>query len=267
MSAVGHDEPDESVRWNALVLAVIGPGLGHLYLGRYRQAWALFIVLLVLLLVAGNTGLLAHTAFGIWWLLAVLIGVRLYGVVSAYRIGSRPIVLPARRRLYVMVALVIAVPSQTIVFQYREALFGYSFYSIPSGSMQPTLIPGDYIVVDSRVRDYQVGDVVIYDNNGSRAVKRIAAMGGDSFALRNGEVILNGKSLGTFHAADYSRDPRRLDTQTIVLQPDQVFLLGDFRENSNDSRYIGPVSIDQLHGKVTYIWMADKRKRYGMKVE
>jgi signal peptidase I len=186
-------------------------------------------------------------------------------------------------------------------------LIGFAFFRtavadwnpIPSGSMRPTLLEGDVVLVNrlaydfklpltdvslARLADPQRGDVVTFSSprDGTRLIKRIVAGPGDVVEM-HGEVLrINGEAathadartlrepLGPLVAAralrvsetvaGHSRTVQFLpdlraarDFAPITLGPDQYFMLGDNRDNSEDSRFIGPVPRRLLIGHAHHI--------------
>lgn len=98
-------------------------------------------------------------------------------------------------------------------------------------------------------------------------MKRIAAMGNDMISIKNGKVILNGKEE---NALSVSADRRQQEMSILMEErkvPDgEVFLLGDWRDNSRDSRSLGTLPIGDVIGKVTYIFFSKDSGRIGKAV-
>lgn len=121
--------------------------------------------------------------------------------------------------------LMTAMVSLTILLILFSFCFGIS--TVKGSSMEPTLHEGDrYFVVKSPlVKEYEKGDIVFFHLPGSKKmiVKRIVAIPGD-------RVVLNSK-------------------KSIILKEDEVFLMGDNRGDSFDSRDFGPVKEKELKGK------------------
>lgn len=130
--------------------------------------------------------------------------------------------------------------------------------------MTPTLSIGDYIVSDLRPGAPKVGEIVVYRWNGTEAVKRVAGVGGDTLAIVNGELIRNGENLGLFHApAERVKKDYSLTLAPFLVEPGHVYLLGDNRDVSNDSRFMGQVAVADVVGKVTGIWLSNEPARIG----
>lgn len=141
-------------------------------------------------------------------------------------------------------------------------------YQIPSQSMEPTLLPGDHVIVHQvayQAAEPQQGDVVVYrypDENGKRFLHRVIGLPGDQIAIREQVVYVNGEALSepyTRHSdrssmAGHVRD--HLPPITVPLET--YFLLGDNREESLDSRFLGPIGKEHLLGRVLFIyWSVD----------
>jgi signal peptidase I len=145
---------------------------------------------------------------------------------------------------------------------------GFRAFTIASGAMAPTLQSGDRILVDTRaytVKPPERGDVVAFvrpDVGNSLFVKRVVAVGGDVIEGTGDVIKLNGAILHEPYVApiDMSNDPPT-DFGPITVPPDALFLIGDARQNSNDSRYFGCVNLKQIRGRVAYIyWSKDSSK-------
>lgn len=131
------------------------------------------------------------------------------------------------------------------------------FYRVVSGSMSPTLEPGDVCVVE-RVgwRELRRGDVVLCGPPGDprvppgEIIKRVVANGGDRVAVRQGMVTLNGQPLAEPYADRARGGGPEFAEQAVPA--DSVFLLGDCRYNSIDSRVFGPVPRASVRGRVVW---------------
>ena len=191
---------------------------------------------------------------------------------------ARPRVKSALREYAeaVVMALLLAMVIRTFVVQ---------AFKIPSGSMLPTLEVGDHIlvnkfaygirlpVVGSRLVDVGVpqrGDVVVFVypvDPTKDFIKRVVGVGGDVIQIRNKHVYINGGVWDDPHAyfadaASLAGMPR--DTYGPVTVPaGQIFVMGDNRDRSYDSRFWGFVDLDDVRGKAFLIyWSWDGSDRW-----
>jgi signal peptidase I len=121
---------------------------------------------------------------------------------------------------------------------------------IPSDSMTPTISPGDHLLIDKRDAGHAaLGDVVVvHDPLGDGLiVKRVVAVGGDAIGFEDGILVRNGRSVTEPYTTDF------LDGVYYgpdVVPPGQLYLLGDNRYDSIDSRHFGPVPEGSVTGRV-----------------
>jgi signal peptidase I len=129
---------------------------------------------------------------------------------------------------------------------------------VPSGSMAPTLRPGDSVLVNKvayRFGDPRRRDVVVFrrPRSSELMLKRIVGVGGDRVGVEDGVLFVNGRAV---------REPfvdRRLVDSVyfgpVRVPPDAVFVMGDLRSNSLDSRAFGAVPRGGILGRVDLrIW-------------
>lgn len=181
----------------------------------------------------------------------------------------------------IITALILALLIRTFVVQ---------AFKIPSGSMIPTLLIGDHILVnkfiygtkipfsDKRIlifRKPQRGDIIVFkypENPKKDFIKRVIAVEGDVIEERNKIVYINGTPIKEPYAYHYDRyiksrefDPRD-NFGPIVVPRDKVFVMGDNRDQSYDSRYWGFVDLKEVKGKAFIIywsWDPDDWVRFG----
>jgi signal peptidase I len=146
-------------------------------------------------------------------------------------------------------------------------VFVLAAYEIPSHSMEETLLPGDYIIVSKLAyvfRDMQRGDIITFKYrdtvNGDRHelfVKRIVGLPGDTLQFTPDGIIVNGTPLLTPPEAKIPTSPLLPTMKSgarIVVGKDSVFVVGDNRRNSFDSRYWGGVSLEDITGTPLFIY-------------
>jgi signal peptidase I len=138
-------------------------------------------------------------------------------------------------------------------------------FGIPSDSMAPTLRSGDHVIVSKLAyRDASParGELAVFHAPGSGEVtlKRVIAVGGDTVAIDDGVLVVNGR-----RPAEPYADPRAIDAEyfgPVRVTPGTVFVLGDNRADSVDSRDFGAVARDRLIGRV--VARAWPPSRWGM---
>jgi signal peptidase I len=166
----------------------------------------------------------------------------------------------------VVVALVVAFLLRTFVI---------ATYSIPSGSMEPTLKVGDRIVVNKLsydVHGVDRGNIIVFSTPPKEdcagppvadLVKRVIGLPGETISLSGGNVFINGRLLAQtwLPASEQGRtypgpSPEAYSLHHPYRVPrNQVFVMGDNRTLSCDSRYWGPISESTIVGKVDLrIW-------------
>ena len=153
----------------------------------------------------------------------------------------------------------------------RSRVFGFDIYRIPSNSMQATLLSGDYIIASKLAyldASPLYGDVVIFNhknketlNKKSRYIKRVIAIAKDKIELNKGKLYVNGKIVKESYVLDNNNKTQySLNMPIIRVKDNHVFVMGDNRDNSMDSRRFGSIPIAQITDKATYIlYGVDKR--------
>lgn len=174
----------------------------------------------------------------------------------------------------IIIAILIAVVIRTFIIQ---------AYKIPSRSMVPTLVVGDHLLVNKfiygikipflrntiiPITDPQRGDIVvfIYPNDRSKDfIKRIIGVGGDTIEIRNKKIFINGKEYDDTHgiysdSVIYPGAMQPRDNYGPVTVPQKsLFVMGDNRDESADSRFWGFVNLKDVEGKAFIIyWSWDR---------
>ena len=194
-----------------------------------------------------------------------------------------------------------------VLFSIRSSLADWN--SVPTGSMKPTILEGDRVLVNKLAYDLKIpfttwhlaqwsaprrGDIVVFfsPKDGTRLVKRVIGLPGDTIELRNDQLILNGRPVD--YAAADPKIPARLAGPErdhgvfateklpdhahavmaingisalrtygpVTLPAGRYFMMGDNRDNSFDSRYFGTVPRAQIVGRTTSVVLSFDRENY-----
>ncbi len=153
-----------------------------------------------------------------------------------------------------------------IVISFLASIFIITFLYQPvrveGTSMQPGLRDQDRLFIDKfffRFEKIDRGDVVVfhYPRDPEKSyIKRVIGLPGDTIYIRQGKVFINGKATSEPYVPRRYQDTRSMGT--LVVPPDEYFVMGDHRSISSDSRDFGPVDRDLIYGKAEFIyWPAD----------
>lgn len=171
----------------------------------------------------------------------------------------------------IVIAFILAMIIRTFVVQ---------AFKIPTGSMRPTLVEGDIILVNKFIygakvpfigwrlpslKEPQRGDVVVFvypQNPKKDFIKRLVGVGGDSIEIKSGTVYVNNRPLMD-PAFDqryyYNRGGFAEEGQQVMVPEDSYFVLGDNSASSQDSRYWGFVPAKNIIGEAMVIYWPPRR--------
>jgi signal peptidase I len=159
-------------------------------------------------------------------------------------------------------------------------------FRIPSESMVPTLLVGDFLFVNkfeygakirsphspAGLRAPRRGDVIVFQwpvNPSKDFIKRCIATGGQTVEVRDKQVIVDGDTLKEPYAVHHRsrRASAGYDVRDTfgpyTVRPGELFMMGDNRDNSNDSRFWGPVSMDLVKGRAMFIYSRQRARTCG----
>jgi signal peptidase I len=254
----------------AFLLSLVTPGLGQIYNGQLRKG---ILYLVVSLLLYIGTSFLLFTFQGMVLFLIIDLGFGLFVLVDAGRAAKRLrfIRLKPFNRWYVY--LIIFILGSVVAYPLLRWTIRNNIartYRIPSSGMAPTLLLGDYLIADMRVyrsQRPQRGDVIIFEfpkDPSKDYIKRVIGIEGEKVEVIENKIYINDKIFNDpwgCITGDYSA----IDTSGPVVVPkDSLFVLGDNRNNSMDSRHWGFVDIKKVKGKALYLYWAKNKSRIGM---
>lgn len=167
--------------------------------------------------------------------------------------------------------------SREVVYEYAKAIvaglivalliitFVVQGFYIPTGSMRPTLEVGDRILVNKfiyRFKDPERSEIIVFRypiEPRRKFIKRVIGIGGDTVEIIGGQVFVNDQPL----EEDYTLTPGFSNYGPITVPEDNYFVLGDNRNNSEDSRFWGFVPQENVVGQALMIfWPISRAKLF-----
>ena len=292
--------------WVAVLASLVLPGLGQFYNGELNRAIWLFLAF-ALLSIPGLALVALYLPDG--WMVPALavclfmtLAIWIYGMWQAWRTARNSRVYRAQpwqiSGIYALIFVLCDLVSLPLLTMYvRE--HQVEAFRIPSHSMEPSVMQGDYIFADKRYncpgcrQGVHRGDVAIFaypNDRSARYIKRVIALPGDLVEYRNQQISVNGQPLQSLHngetAGTYNeqigghswqvhqvgsveqaqpeagipplnRAAVKPATELNLRVPDgQVFVLGDNRSVSVDSRTFGTVPLQDILGRARQVWFS-----------
>ena len=272
--------------WIAALLSFIMPGLGQVYSGMLPRG-LIWMLLCGISSVAGLL-ILSHPAAYSWTLGCAAglaqVAIWIAGAIDSYRCALRckaDYELKDYNRWYVYVLLLLMGTGSLLSYalNVRDRLI--QPFRIPGASMYPTISPRDRLIAVKnayRNADPQRGDLVLFTNPNNRRefwIKRVIALAGDTVAVKDGNLYVNGVKLslesigpgavsgatgqifdegnnGAKYRIFISQGHPAPDFAEITVPKNECFVMSDNRNEARDSRYLGPIPITGILGKFDY---------------
>lgn len=267
----------------AFLLSIFTPGLGQIYNGQLKKGAYLFFSLLFFNVIFGVTNA-THSFYGLASLFAIEIFLRIYIIIDA-------IIYARRLKEYVRknyntwyYHTMLAILTLIIIWAYDpKSIFGIETFSMPTSSNQPTIQVGDWVVGDMKAyqkSEPNYGDLIIYKkDDGYFYTSRIVGLPNDLLEINDNIVSINGKKSKTIliketvtdnvEALEFEEelinghkhkiykfkqtfDSTKTNIKDIKVPANSYYILGDNRDNSADSRYIGFINKQDIYGRVIY---------------
>jgi len=292
-----HKTTRERLAWVSIGLSLLTPGMGQIYCGKLTRGlvfilvWGLSTLILPQLILSLSP--MSSQLFARILLIAIL-AIPIVAMVDAHRLVERT------RRDYALKEYNHILVYILIFFIATGSVLGYSLhvrdsymeaFRVPAHSMSPTIAFDDRILGNKicyQDEDPQRGDIVVFRpivNRKERYIKRVVAIAGDTVAMKNNELYINGHKLaqvklansreGTIYYEDNGSEkytiqlmdsPEKSITNfaEITVPDHHCFVLGDNRNLSFDSRNFGSVPLATIIARVDYLyWPVEDWSRFG----
>lgn len=152
---------------------------------------------------------------------------------------------------------------------------GNKAYRNASEGMSPTILKGENIVVDKQyygTNTPRLGDVIVFDypaDPNKTWIKRVIAIENEIIESKNKTIYVNGQPLSEsyVHYTDPAMTSSKDNFAPLTVPKDCVFVMGDNRDRSIDSRDFGFIQTKAIRGKAKYIYSSEEKNRVGMEIK
>lgn len=265
--------------WLAGIFSFVIPGLGQIYNSEAIKGLVFYILIFI-----GNlayytsldhylenpTLLTRSIVLNFFLALCIMLLIYLIGIIDAIRSAvksrsGRKLKFYNSWSVYASILVVFCgfsylMPNQPGTFDTIKA------YKIPSGSMLPTIEIGDHLICNLiyyRSHNPQRGDIIVFKNprdENKDYIKRIIGLPGDTVELRRHTLFVNGQPVNEPYAvyigSENGPGPPLRNYGPYFISDNEYFVMGDNRDNSNDSRYTGTVERENIEGKAIFIYFS-----------
>lgn len=275
--------------WLAGLWNLLHPGMGQIYNGQAKKGMAFLLmtdIVLPVVFLKSLTVYLNTLSFAVLvTMMLVAVAYYIIAISDAIRV-ARKLGSDYQLKKYNKVAVYLGILLATVMVSVvvpgldvdKEAIRSnyMQAYRIPSGSMEPTLLIGDHILVDRRptARNPNRGDIIVFEYPEDRTkdfVKRVEGIGGDVVEVRSKTLFINNKpviekQVVHLEANVIPRDQSLRDNFGPVTVPQgSYFVMGDNRDRAYDSRFWGFVDKSEIKGTVRQLYWSWDRKGFGVR--
>jgi len=257
------------------LLSLLFTGLGQVYNGKAGLGIAFFLISGALFLLWGVSGwphdfigLVAYAIVDIvlWLFIAV------HAFIQARRMRETELKRYQKTTVYAFFIIIslgsIFVPARV----WMSPFLGLSPYKMATGSMLPTLQKDDCLMTNPRAYRSQApkrGDLIIFEyprDLTKQFIMRVIALEGETVEIKNKQVFIDGEPLQ--ESFKVQEDAAVVNTREnfgpLKIPDGHCFVLGDYRDNSHDSRFWGALPLANIKGQALYIFWAKDKKRIGL---
>lgn len=291
----------------ATLWSIFTPGIGQVYNGQIIKGGIYYLMSLLLPLSLGLIGLqYSFYGMVCFVLLVIGFRLVIIGDALVVSIKKKEISLKPYHRWYfylifTIIILVISVFSEDFM---RYQVLGAKAYKVPSAGMSPTIVVGDHIMTNLKYyknNKPQKGELIVFrspDDSKKDYVRRVIGTEGDTVEIKNKKVFVNGKEVvepyakyaddtvypapklysfqeeyqkaweqGSFTPAKLHIGTVRDNFGPVTMPVSKIFVLGDNRDGSYDSRFFGCVDVSQIKGRAIYIYWSKNKDHIGLRIQ
>lgn len=283
----------------SFVLSFFISGLGQIYNGELKKGVIYLVIIFPLLLLLGFTLVFSD----LWGFIAFFLIIILYKLlicIEAFRTSKKLgdyALKPINKTWKYIIFIVFAYIVTWYGTQLNRKILGYETFNIPTSSMEPSIYAGDNIMA-TRInpKNIKLGDIVVFNReDGQKYLSRVVGLPNHEIQIIDDKVSINnsfeqwtktkksididcefqeyhsklstGRTYQIKKIVKYGRNlflsPKLSNTEQMIIPANHLFVLGDNRNNSMDSRFYGTIPFENIEKKVNYIWWSSDKKRIG----
>ena len=265
----------------AFLLSFITPGLGQIYNGQFKKGIILYLIGFLIAVILVFSGLFSKF-YGVFLSLTIILGFSIFIWSDALfgAIKLKEVLLKSYNKwyIYLVIFLINGFVIQPLISSAIKNNIGRT-YKIPASSMEPTLLIGDYLIANVKIYKSgkpKRGDVITFEypkDPSKDFIKRVIGTEGEKVEIIRNKIYINDQLIddpwGHYDEKTewlkYFQSKERFGPE--VVPKDSLFVLGDNRDNSQDSRFWGFVNIKKVKGKALYIYWSKNKSRIGMEIK
>lgn len=263
----------------SFLLSLCLPGLGQWYNGNILRGALLYAGMWTIFIGLGLTGLI-YSLPG-WICIAAVPSISWIVIAADAAIGAarlKAIQLKWYNKWYLyagafLFAHVALIPATAWLAQYH--IVRVRTFKVPMNSMNPSLKAGDHFIAKLGRYNPTRGDAVIFpvpEDKSKTFVKRVIGLPGERLEIKDKVVFINGQRIedpwGVYSEVTIPGQMAPRDNfGPITIPQGAVFVMGDNRDYSHDSRFWGPVEIKNITARALFIYWADDKSRIGKQLQ
>lgn len=254
----------------SLLLSAITPGLGHLYNGKFIWAITIPIIFIIISDILYYSSLLKSFTF-LFLFVVFTIFVYIFSIVHSIILAKQN----SNYRLKNFNNILIYLLWPIFFFGINSLLpvnNHIKSFNIPTNGMANTLKINDKVMADMDYKNAEIkrNDIIIFSDPESTQklmVKRAIAFEGEKIFILNGKIFIDGKEYNEDNPDIIYENNSSDDINEMTIPKGHIFVLGDNRPNSLDSRHFGSIPEASIKGKPLYIFFSDSFDRIGINLQ